>query len=386
MNALYLAFAYLRWNWGRSLILILVGAMILAVPLISQILLRGSQESLTRRAESTPQVIGSRGSQLDLVMNAVYFSEDRATPITMAASEAIWDSGLGMPIPLHTAFETNGARIVGTTLDYFEFRELKVQQGRMFAVLGEALMGAALAERLGLGPGDTVVSSPENLFDLDGVYPLELKITGVLATTGTPDDHVLFTDIKTSWVIAGIGHGHDDVIAPDDATKANVTANAALMQFNRITNDNIDSFHFHGSPDSYPVSAVIVAPHDIRSATILRGRYLDADNPLQLVLPEAIVSDLVDRIFRIATLLDGVTLIIGMAAAAAMGLSLFLSWRLRATEMTTAWRLGAGRGMVAALAGAEILIILSAAVCLSALVVLAVRTSSDSLVTWLLAL
>ena len=364
----------------------MVGAMILSVPLISQILLRGSQDSLTQRAESTPQVIGSRGSQLDLIMNAVYFSEERSVPITMAASEAVWDSGFGMAIPIYTPFETNGSRIVGTTLEYIEFRKLQVQQGRMFAVLGEAVMGAAMAARLGLGVGDTVITSPENLFDLDGVYPLELTITGMLEATGTPDDNVLFTDIKTSWVIAGIGHGHSDVIDPANAEEGNVTANAALLQYNRITDDNIDSFHFHGSPDSFPVSAVIVVPDDTRAATILRGRYLDADNPLQLVLPSVIVADLVERIFRIATLLDTVTLIIGVAAAAAMGLSLFLSWRLRAAEMATAWRLGAGRGMVAALAGAEILIILSVSVCLAAAVVFMVRASSESLLTWLLAL
>lgn len=386
MNALYLAFAHLRWNWARSLVLVVVGALILAVPMISEILLRGSEDALTRRAESTPQVIGARGSQLDLVMDALYFSDDRATPITMAASESVWDSGLALPIPLYTAFDTHGARIVGTTLDYFEFRQPDLIEGRLFAVLGEAVIGSALAERLGLGVGDTLVSSPQNLFDLDGVYPLEMSISGVLAPSGTPDDHVLFTDVKTSWVIAGIGHGHDDVISADEAEQGNVTANAALLQFNRITEENIDSFHFHGSADNYPLSAVIVAPHDTRSATILRGRYLDADNPLQLVLPDDIIADLVDRIFRIATLLDAVTLIIGVAAAAAMGLSLFLSWRLRAEEMATAWRLGAGRGSVFALAGAEILIILSAAICLAALIVLAVRSSSDALLTWLLAL
>jgi putative ABC transport system permease protein len=77
MNALYLAFAHLRWTWARSLVLILVGALILAVPLVTQTLLRGSEEALTARAEATPLVLGARGSQLDLVMSAVYFSADR---------------------------------------------------------------------------------------------------------------------------------------------------------------------------------------------------------------------------------------------------------------------------------------------------------------------
>ncbi len=386
MNALYLAFAHLRWSWARSLLLVAVGAVILAVPLISQTLLRGSEAALTARAEATPLVLGSRGSRLDLAMSAVYFSPDRPDPVTMAALEAVWDTRLGLPIPLHTAFETGGARIVGTSIDYFEFRGVAPARGRIFGVLGEAVLGARVAERQGLGPGDTVISSPENLFDLDGVYPLELRVTGVLPPTGTPDDDVVFTDVKTAWVIAGIGHGHEDAIPAAEAEDGNVTADAALVEYTTITEANIDSFHFHGAPESYPLTAVIVVPDDARAGTILRGRYLDPGNPVQIVVPAEIVAGLVERIFRIATLLDAVTLVIGIAALAAMGLALFLSWRMRAPEMATAWRLGAGRGMIAALALAEIAILLGAAICLAAILVIAVQSHGDALVAWLLAL
>jgi hypothetical protein len=92
----------------------------------------------------------------------------------MAEVEALWDSGLATPIPLNTAFETSGFRIVGTSLDYFDFRKLTVAEGRGLAVLGEAVVGATVARDLDLGSGDTLVSSPQNLFDLDGVYPLEM--------------------------------------------------------------------------------------------------------------------------------------------------------------------------------------------------------------------
>ncbi|WP_305969291.1 MULTISPECIES: ABC transporter permease [unclassified Mameliella] len=384
MNALFLAFAHLRWTWARSLLLVVVGALILSVPLVTQVLLRGSEEALTRRAEVTPLVLGARGSQLDLVMGAVYFSQDRAQPVTRAAEDAVWDSGLALPIPLHTAFQTNGARIVGTSLDYFDFRGLQIAEGRQMALLGEAVLGAQVADRLGLGPGDTVVSAPENLFDLDGVYPLELQITGVLAATGTPDDEAVFTDVKTTWIIAGIGHGHDDVVTPDAA--GNVTANAAITQFQRITPENIDSFHFHGASGDYPLSAVLVAPYDTRSGTILRGRYLDPENPLQMTVPAEVVAGLVDRIFRIAALLDAVTLVIGIAALGAIGLSLFLAWSLRAPEIETARRLGAGRFMILRLAFAEIALLLILSAGIAAGLVTLVTMNGDSLVAWILAL
>ena len=41
-------------------------------------------------------------------------------------------------------------------------------------------------------------------------------MVGILAPTSTPDDEAVFVDIKTAWVISGIGHGHEDVVTAED--------------------------------------------------------------------------------------------------------------------------------------------------------------------------
>ena len=308
MNALYLAFAYLRYHWGRSLVLVLVAALILFVPAATQVLLSTSERVLLSRGAATPLLLGSRGSQLDLTMSALYFSEERPDPVAMREVEDIWDGGLAVPIPVHTAFSSGGFRIVGTTLDYFDFRRLKLSEGRGLSLLGDAVIGADVAKAMGRGVGDALVSSPENLFDLDGVYPLEMPIVGVLAPTNSPDDQAVFVDIKTAWVIQGIGHGHEDAVtAAEVADGTAALSSAAVLQYQRITSDNIQSFHFHGNQDDFPASAVIVVPNDTRAATILKGRYLETGKPTQLIEPGAVVQSLVDRIFRIKTLLDVVT-------------------------------------------------------------------------------
>lgn len=387
MNALYLAFAYLRYHWGRSLILTLVAALIIFVPIATQILLSSSERALVARGEATPLLLGSRGSQLDLTMSALYFSDERPDPVTMAEVEAVWDSGLGIPIPVHSAFASSGFRIVGTTLDYFDFRDLTIADGRALSVLGDAVIGADVAEALGKGVGDTLVSSPENLFDLDGVYPLEMPIVGVLAPTNSPDDQAIFVDIKTAWVIQGIGHGHEDVVTADQVAAGTAAlSNAAVVQYQRITDDNIDTFHFHGAQDGFPATAVIVVPSDTRSGTILKGRYLDADGPSQLVEPAGVIQGLVDRIFRIKSLLDVVTAIIAVAAFAAIGLAVFLSYRLRAKEISTAVKLGARRGMVLRLLSAETITLLLTAAVIALLGATMVEKNAESWVGWLLTL
>jgi putative ABC transport system permease protein len=381
VNALFLAFAHLRHHLGRSVLLVLSMALILSVPVATRILMSASEAALTARAEATPLLLGRRGSALDLAMAALYFSDARPSPLPMAEVEAIWESGLAVPIPLHTAFETNGFRIVGTTLDYFDFRALRVVEGRGLALLGEAVVGARAAEALGTSPGDTLVSAPQNLFDLDGVYPLEMTVVGVLAPTGSPDDEAVFVDLKTAWVISGIGHGHDDVVSVGETVAA-----ADIVEFQRITPENIESFHFHGDTDDFPVSAVIVVPPDARSSTILQGRYLDPDGPAQLVRPAVVVEGLVARIFRIRTLLDAVTAIVALAALAAVGLAVFLSWRLRAREVETAVRLGAQKGMIVRLLAAETVIILCVASGLVACATFILARNPEAPVGWLLAL
>ncbi|MEL6517355.1 MAG: ABC transporter permease [Pseudomonadota bacterium] len=387
MNALYLAYAYLRYHWARSLVMVVVAALILFVPVATQILLSTSERALIARGEATPLLLGSRGSQLDLTMAALYFSDERPAPVPMRAVEDVWDSGLATPIPVHTAFSSGGFRIVGTTLDYFDFRDLHLGEGRGLTLLGEAVIGATVAEELGLSVGASLVSAPENLFDLDGVYPLEMPVVGILTQTNTPDDAAIFVDIKTAWVIQGIGHGHEDVVTAAEVAAGTATlANAAAVQYQRITPDNIDSFHFHGSQGGFPASAVIVVPNDTRSSTILKGRYLDPEGPTQLIEPAGVIQGLVDRIFRIKTLLDVVTAIIAVAALAAIGLAVFLSYRLRAREIVTAVKLGARQGMVLRLLAAETVTLLLISIGIAALASTVVARNSDAWVGWLVSL
>ena len=385
MNSLLLAWAYLSHHRTKSLVLVFITSAILAVPLAMQVVLSQSERTLTARAEATPLIVGARGSRLDLAMSAVYFTDDDPAPITLAASEAIWRGGLATAIPVHARFRAEGVRLVGVSLDYFDFRGLELAEGRRLAMLGEAVIGAKVAERLGLGPGDSLVSSPENLFDLAGVYPLKMPVVGVLSPTGGPDDDVAFIDIKTAWVIAGIGHGHGDVLADNSEPGGTVAARPDFVQFREITQQNVDSFHFHGAPDAFPVTAVIVVPNDARSSTILKGRYLDAETDEQIIVPTEVIGGLLDRILKIKRLVDAVVLVFAIAALAAIGLAGYLSVQLRRREIETAFKLGARRAFIARLIVAEAGIVLLSSAVLAGAFVLLVARNADTAERWMLA-
>ena len=374
-DSLYLAWCYLRHHSVKTAILVTSIAIISFLPIGLNVLVARSGEELMARAQSTPLLIGPKGSPLELVLSSLYFesgSQGRSTSGSVSPAVAryadmqrIEQSGLAAPIPLYVRFRTRGHPIVGTTLEYLDFRGLTLASGRRMAVLGECVIGAQVARQLGVAPGDTLVSSPESAFDLAGVYPLELQVVGVLSPAYSPDDSAVFVDLKTAWIIEGLGHGHQD-LARGDAEQAvmkregdRITANASLLQYNRITEANRDSFHFHGDLSDYPVTAIIAVPEDAKSRALLLGRFAGPDERSLIVRPETIMAQLLDTIFTVRSYLVAAIAVVGVATLATASLVFMLSFRLRRAEIDTMLKIGGARSSIVAILASEVVVVLA---------------------------
>ena len=389
IDSLYIAWKYIRYNKIKTAVLVACITLISFLPLALQLLLDESERQLMSRADSTPLVIGAKGSSLDLVMNTLYFGDEVPELIAMQESDQVFNTELALPIPLYVRFKARGYPIVGTTLDYFDFRGLNIAEGRQIAILGECVLGAKAAEKLGLAPGNSLVSSPENLFDLAGIYPLKMKIVGVLQRSHTSDDLAIFVDLKTAWVIQGLGHGHQDVTKTTDSTlilkrsEDNVAASAKLYHYQEITDKNIDSFHFHGTVSNNPITALIAVPKDVKSGTILRGRYLSKEEADQIVRPSEVIDGLLQNIFRIKNVLDAVIAVVALATLMAIFLVFALSLRLRQREIETIFRIGCRRLTIARLIAAEMLIIILTSGCICGVMMLVTNRFANELVRML---
>ena len=230
--------------------------------------------------------------------------------------------------------------------------------------LSLARAAALIVETDELRPGDSVVSSPETAFDLAGIYPLKMQVVGVLEPNFTPDDHAVFVDIKTAWIIEGLGHGHQDLAQPEAAsgvlnrTENNIVANASVVQFNEISESNIDTFHFHGDLGVYPLTAVIALPQDQKSGVILMGRYVDGSATSQILRPRDVVDELLATILTIQQFIVAAVIIVAIATIATAALVFLLSLRLRRREIDTIGKIGGGRWHVASMLLTEIIIVL----------------------------
>jgi putative ABC transport system permease protein len=246
--------------------------------------------------------------------------------------------------------------------------ELSFAQGNAFAFLGDAVLGANAARRLRLKLGDTLVSQPSERFDLAASTQTRLKVVGILRPSGTADDDVIFTDLKTTWVMAGIGHGHqalDAGAAADlilERSGQQVTANARLPLVADVSADSLGQFHFHGDPNTFPVSAILVDPNDRKSADLLLGRYTaDRDAELVALAPIQAVERLLLTTFRLRRLFNAVSVVVGIAALLLMILLFSLSLRMRREEFRTCQRIGARRSVLIAMVLAEVGLLLGVA-------------------------
>jgi putative ABC transport system permease protein len=390
-DVFYLIWRYLAYNRFKSAVLVLSVTLILFLPIGLKTLVGQSARSLTARADATPLIVGAKGSPLELVLNSLYFESDGPEQITFSEVARVQQTGLADAIPLYTRFSARGYTVVGTTLDYFDFRNLHLASGRKMAVLGDCVVGASVARSLNIGIGESVITSPESVFDLAGTYPLKLKIVGVLAPSGTPDDRVILVDIKSSWIIQGLAHGHQDMAKPEAAgavlkREGNVViANASVMQYNEITVDNIDSFHFHGALSGFPISSVIAVPHSEKASTLLQGKYLDEEEHMQIVNPAGVMDELLKTILTVQNYMIAGVLVVALSTCLTGILVFVLSIRLRQREIETMHRIGGNRLSVIGLLGLEILVVLIAGMILAAALTAIASQFGEQLIRLLIA-
>ncbi len=168
---LFLGLRYLQRNRAKTLLLVAAFTLVWLLPAGIGLVVSRVEAQLRARAQETPLLLGQAGSPLELVFNGLYFTKPGVATMPLREVEAVQESGLANAIPIYARYSAGGNRIVGTSLEYFDFRKLEIHEGRNLLRLGECVVGATVAAKNGVKAGDAIISTPETLFDLAGVYP-----------------------------------------------------------------------------------------------------------------------------------------------------------------------------------------------------------------------
>ncbi len=150
-------------------------------------------------------IIGPSGSSTQLAMNTMFFSESPLGTISYEYVEELEkDNRVNKVVPFTMGDSYNSAKIVGTTSDFLEGKDLS--DGEMFDEAFETVVGYAVAEKYNLTIGSEIVTSHGLSEGGHNHESTPLKVVGILKKTQTSYDNVLFTMVETVWQT----HNHDE--------------------------------------------------------------------------------------------------------------------------------------------------------------------------------
>ncbi len=200
MNLVQLAWSYLR---ARPLgTLLNVFLLALGVGTIGFVLIVNGQigESLNRDAQGIDLVVGAKGSPIQLMLAGIFHLDVPTGNISVkSAQELAKDPLIRHVVPLSIADSFRGFWIVGTTPDYIDLYHGSFASGQPWSDKMQAVLGATVAARTGLGVGARFVGShglaEGGPVHGDSVY----TVVGVLQSTDTVLDRLVLVNLDSIW-------------------------------------------------------------------------------------------------------------------------------------------------------------------------------------------
>jgi putative ABC transport system permease protein len=293
-----------------------------------------SRESFGATVSGMDLIVGARSSPVHLLLSSVF----RIGNATNNISPRSWQAVAARPevawtIPVSLGDSFRGYRVVGTTGAYFEQfrfageRRLAFAAGGAFTGEHDAVLGAEVARRLGLGAGERIViahGAGEVSFTQHEDNPFE--VTGVLAPTGTPVDRAVYVGLR----------GLDAVHAPMNA-KPSADPLAEAMARRPVHDHEDDHDALAGG-----ITAVFVGLKN-RAAALAVQRALNEypDEPLTAILPGVTLQEVWEITGVVERTLFAVSLLVVMVGLAGMLVALLTSLGERRREMAILRSVGA---------------------------------------------
>jgi putative ABC transport system permease protein len=211
MKTLLFAWRYL-WSrpLGAALNLLLLS---LGLASITFLLLVGAQlsKAFDRDLAGIDVVVGAKGSPMQLILSGVLHIDVPPGNIPLKAVQELAKNPLvAQVIPISLGDNFGGYRIVGTSTAYVEHYEAQLAQGALWTKPMQAVLGAAVAQRMGIQVGQTFVGSHGLAAGGHTHGENAYTVVGILRPSGSVLDRLILTDTASVWKV------HEDYTAVDD--------------------------------------------------------------------------------------------------------------------------------------------------------------------------
>ena len=213
MNSLNLSFAYLRHKALSTVLTIATFAAGVAMIVVLLLVNAQLQNEFTSNLKGIDLVVGAKGSPMQLILSSVFHLDIPTGNIPQEEAEKLSKHPMVKEaIPLALGDNYRGFRIVGTTPAYPAHYQASLQPGgRYWTKEMEAVLGAEVAAKSGLKPGDSFAGSHglTSGGELHSEFPY--TVVGILEPTGSILDRLVLTGRESVWYIhEHHHHDHDE--------------------------------------------------------------------------------------------------------------------------------------------------------------------------------
>ena len=340
MIVLRLALQSLLNRWVTALLTIFSIALSVMLLLGVEKVRTGARQSFADTISGTDLIVGARSGSIQLLLYSVFRIGNATNNITWASYQEIAKQPeVAWAVPLSLGDSHRGFRVLGTTPAFFEhyrYRRtngLEFTQGKPFADLFDAVLGADVAQTLGYKLGDPIVVA-HGLGSVTFVDHADkpFRVAGILRRTGTPIDRTVHVSLEAIEAIhvdwqsgarqPGQTVGADEVRKMDLAPKAITAAMIGLKS-------RLATFKLQRAINEYP------------------------REPLSAILPGVALQELWDLVSVAETALTAVSVMVVATALLGMVVMILTTLNERRREMAILRSVGARPSTILGLLTAE---------------------------------
>lgn len=305
------------------------------------------RQHFAQSVSGTDLIVGARTSSTALLLYSVFRIGNATQNIRWSSVQALAaDPAVAWVIPISLGDSFRGYPVVASTqalfqhFRYGERQRLEWVQGRPFEDVFDAVVGAEVAQRLGLRVGQAItLSHGTGAFEASNHDDKPFTVTGILARTGTPVDRSVHISLE------GMEALHVDWVAGMPAREGLSAAQVRQMDL---------------QPKS--VTAVLLGLKS-RSAVFSMQRSVSSfqAEPLMAILPGVALDELWNTLATGEQVLELMVWIVAMVSLLGLVAAISAALEQRRRELAVLRSLGAGPARVFALLLIEGLIVTTTA-------------------------
>lgn len=236
MNGFKLAWKNIISNPLRSGFNLILIAITIALICLGVLVNNQFENHFQKNMGPADLILSAKGSPLQSILCNLFFIDIPTGNIPTKECKAFFNPShplIKTSIPLSQGDQYSGFRIAGTSLEYFEAYGLELSEGRFFEDDFQAVIGAEVAKKTGLRPGDQFHSS--HGFETDVDFKLDhdhkaFSVCGILKEGSGVADHIILCTVSSYWRL------HEHVEDTTESSQTAVLKTADLMDHdNEIT-------------------------------------------------------------------------------------------------------------------------------------------------------